>query len=297
MSFASRQHSPLLAVVAGLMMVWSNNLCGCAMLRSSSAVPQEKVTHTTASEDSSVTQSTLKLESEAKTAKSSAFSSSKRVALTYVAHMPEGGVFISNSAIQQAGGNDENTADLVGQQWAMAELRIDLPHPDGRTDVGRATVELKPLSCGERCDSKSLSEVRSDRQSERQSRYSMWVNRWLWRAKPQGVELPPNAVATLDLPRSEIEQILTHLEKQGHFRRNAENQGPARLDVLCNQRKITHACGYDEVLDKLVCEVWARGHQELATRRREQQELQLTGYEVEKPARTAARSTEPRLQR
>lgn len=87
---ASRQYSPLLAVVAGLMMAWSNSLCGCAMLRSSSGVPQEKVTQTTASEDSSVTRSTSNLESEEKTTKSTSFSSSKRVALTYVAHMPEG---------------------------------------------------------------------------------------------------------------------------------------------------------------------------------------------------------------
>lgn len=289
---ASPQHFTFLAVVAGMALACSHT--GCSMVRPAPTSLQGKLADLPTAAETSAKSSTSS--AKEKVSDVSTLASSRRVALTYVAHMPEGGVFISQSGIQQAGGETDQTTDLGGQQWAMAELRIDLPHPDGRTDVGRATVELKPLSCGERCATKSLSEVRNDRQGERQSRYSMWVSRWFWRAKPMGTELPQNAVATLDLPRSEIERILAHLENQGHFRRGVEDQGPARLELLHNQRKISHACEYDAILDELVCQVWAQGHQELAARRREQQELQLAGHEVVQPARTAARSKNSTVQ-
>jgi hypothetical protein len=214
---------------------------------------------------------------------------SRRVSLVYVAHMPEGGVFIDQPAVQQAGSSEHDTPDLQGARWAVAKLSIDYPHPDGRKDFGRATVELKPLDCGDFCASKSMTEVRADRLDERHNRYAAWATRWLWRMKAPTEELPPTAVATLDLTRAEIERILRRLEERGHFRRSAEDQGPARLDVMQNQRRISHACEYEPLLDDLVNEVWARGHQQVARMARVQQELQLVGHETAEGARSAAK--------
>lgn len=190
--------------------------------------------------------------------------SAEHVEIVYEAHPSNGAAFKPVEEKPSDRGiipsSHVTETDSSDHQWAIAKLSIQYPHPDGRLNYARATVELKGVDCGNFCDRKSLAAKHDDRVQDRKERWNDRAVQWFYRWKPTSEEPPPGAVAVLDIPKAEIDILIEQLRKEGFFESRGETGGPAKVAVQQNRRKTTRNWTYEPALDDLVERVWSEGH-------------------------------------
>lgn len=141
------------------------------------------------------------------------------------------------------------TATVVYQSsnknGAVKTLAIQYPHPDGRRDVG-----LAELVVGEQ----EVSQL-SPRQSWR-SRIATWCNDAL-----PGVSMGDGVLVAQseELPRRQIEQLVSELSKQQDIRTVAHMEDGTYVQIVVDGRTIPHGPVNNSLLERLARRVGTRG--------------------------------------
>lgn len=176
----------------------------------------------------------------------------ERLEIIYRAHAAAGPLFApqQDPGVLLTAASDGQFPNLT---WSKAELRIEFPHPDGRTDMARASLYFTPVDCGQ-----GVTAARwSDRIEERQVRRSTRKERW-FHAEPHHVF--GNEYASLDLSKAEIDPILDELRDHGFFTEASRTPDAAsQLEVRINRRWTAREWAYEPTLDALTTRLFEEG--------------------------------------
>ena len=189
-----------------------------------------------------------------------------RLVVIYRAHPISGSMFSAaptagTSSIVQASANADGTTPFHAICWAKAELRIELPHPDGRKDVARVTLHCLPVECGHECESRTLTAGMEERSGMRQARRATFRERWLLddHAHHDG-----EVYLELDLKKPELDQILAEVKEHGFFKDQAQRQAlglESELEIRLNRRCTSKVWCFEPTLDALTTRVQEQGVQ------------------------------------
>ena len=189
-----------------------------------------------------------------------------RLEIIYQAHPATGPLFSSVSPPQPASPEIVQAAAEIpdaptmfqNMSWSRAELRIECPHPDGRTDYARVTVRFKPVECGEECRRVSWSEQVQRRVGLRQSRQATFRERLFYESATPAQN--GETYSELDLPKSELDAILAELNSHGFFAEHGRpSDAESQLEVRLNRRWTSKRWGYVPALDALTTRVCEEG--------------------------------------
>jgi hypothetical protein len=142
--------------------------------------------------------------------------------------------------------------------WSKAELRIECPHPDGRADYALVTLHFRPVDCGQECKRASWIEQAGQRAELRQSRRTTFRERLFY-------ETPPpvrngESYFEMDLPKSELDAILTEISSHGFLSEHGRTSGTAsHLEIRLNRRWTSKCWDYEPTLDALTTRVSEEG--------------------------------------
>lgn len=192
-----------------------------------------------------------------------------RLQVIYQAHSAEGPLFSPSrttahtntpqSSIIPVSAQVPASADSVAEtNWSMAELRIEYPHPDGRNGYARVTLCFKPVDCGCQCDRLTLEQRMEARQEIQRVRRETRRERWFG----QCCSTPPNCTvqSELDLPRDELDSLLSELSDHGFFASDSSStEAASRLEVRLNRRWTSKSWAYEPALDALTTRVYEEG--------------------------------------
>jgi hypothetical protein len=182
-----------------------------------------------------------------------------RLEVIYRAHPQAGTMFTSappaRDGIVQAAA--ESATELPQIQWSKAELRIECPHPDGRPDVARVSLYFCPVECGQECERRTWGEQAEDRADLRQTRRENLKERWFYKLNSDSPRA--DAYAVMDLPKVELDSIISDLESHGFFtpdNRPATGGAESQLEVRLNRRWTSKRWAYEPSLDALTTRVY-----------------------------------------
>jgi len=134
--------------------------------------------------------------------------------------------------------------------WARATLTIQYPHPTGQADFARATLRLSSLRDSE---FQAL-----DRAGEK-----MGVDLLATKAFQASVlstqPTRDDELWILDLPRQQLDLLLTDLQQQGFFQSQSRNQLGTRLSVELDQHKLKKDWSPEPRLDQFMMRVYREG--------------------------------------
>lgn len=142
-----------------------------------------------------------------------------------------------------------------GPQWAGATLSLQYPHPEGLTDTARATLRLS-------------SEPRRDSLSTlaQASRWLGWSRSDEQPAATEGSASKPtlrdDEIWVLDIPRQQLDLLLTDLQQNGFFQAQTRSQSGTRLDVQLNWGRVQKEWSSEPRLDHFVSRVYREGRLE-----------------------------------
>ncbi len=189
-----------------------------------------------------------------------------RLEIIYQAHPATGPLFSTVSPLRPASPEIVQAAAEVpvapplfqNMSWSRAELRIECPHPDGRTDYARVTVRFKPVECGQECRRASWSEQVEQRTGLRQSRQATFRERLFYESATPAQN--GETYSELDLPKSELDAILAELNSHGFFAEHGRpSDAESQLEVRLNRRWTSKRWGYEPALDALTTRVCEEG--------------------------------------
>lgn len=173
----------------------------------------------------------------------------QRVEIIYAAHSADGALFVAKPVTQEI--VPVSTQSLGGAKvdWAVAELVIRYPHPKGHEGQAEVSLRLKPVCCGEQCCDKSFGDRQKDRMDAMRERREQRHERFFGESH----ETDPAIVSTIDLPQSELAELLSDLTRKGYFEpAPARTDGPANLEVRIDGRWRQRQWAYEPALDELV---------------------------------------------
>lgn len=138
----------------------------------------------------------------------------------------------------------------VNSEWSTATLSVQYPHPDGTPDLARATLRLSAVPAGE-------------------SGYSIsHASRWLGRAQatepslngdPAKPPLRDDEIWVLDLPRQELDLLVTDLQKNGFFQAQTRAETGTNLDVRLDYGRVNKQWSAEPRLDQFISRVYQEG--------------------------------------
>lgn len=187
----------------------------------------------------------------------------ERLEIIYRAHPSAGTVFshVPQGSVVQAAATIP--ADSTPLSWSKTELRIECPHPNGRTDLARVTLYFRPVECGHECEHMSWVKRMEERAGLRQSRRSTFRERWFYESSPTCCL--GETYAEMDLSKSELDSILEELNSHGFFAENGRNSdSESQLEVRLNRRWTSKCWNYEPHLDALTQRVYECGIQRTA---------------------------------
>lgn len=191
----------------------------------------------------------------------------ERLEIIYRAH-PEAGTLFSSvprssptGIVQASAEAPAEMAPFHSMSWAKAELRIECPHPDGRPDHARVTLHFAPVECGQECAAKSWAHQIEERAGFRQIRRATFRERWYYDS-PQ-VNSTSETFAELDLPKAELDRILTEIASHGYFAEQRQTiDSESLLEVRLNRRWTSKRWSFEPTLDALITRVYEQGTQQ-----------------------------------
>jgi hypothetical protein len=173
----------------------------------------------------------------------------QRVEIIYAAHSAHGALFVAKPVTQEI--IPVSTQSLGGTKvdWAVAELVIRYPHPKGHEGQAEVSLRLKPVCCGEQCCEKSFGDRHKDRMDAMRERREQRHERFFGESN----ETDAAIVSTIDVPQSELAELLSNLTRKGYFEpAPARTDGPAQLEVRIDGRWRQRQWAYEPELDELV---------------------------------------------
>jgi hypothetical protein len=194
-------------------------------------------------------------------ARSQQANESERLEVIYQAHPANGPLFITPSSskalevVQASARSSADEAEFLS--WSKAELRIEFPHPAGHADVARVTLHLRPVDCGQECRRSTWGEKMEVRSEQRQNRRATFRERLLYESSSDSMREAP--FFELDLPKSEVDAILTELNTHGFFVEQVRPEPESHLEVRVNRRWTSRSWGYEPTLDALITRVYEEG--------------------------------------
>lgn len=177
-----------------------------------------------------------------------------RLEIIYRAHPASGPVFAPRLNADDL--NQPGEPPFLDVAWSKAELRIEYPHPDGRTDVARASLRFSPVECGGGADEKwgdRLHDQREATQVRRNTRRERW--------SPSTVGgTASNEFSEIELPRDSLDAILADLNDHGFFGETGRPaEAASQLEVRVNRRWTARSWDYVPSLDDLTTRVYQEG--------------------------------------
>lgn len=140
-------------------------------------------------------------------------------------------------------------------EWAGATLSLQYPHPEGLTDTARATLRL---SAEPRRDSLSTF-----------AQASRWLG-WSRGNEPSSASEPSattqplrdDEIWVLDIPRQQLDLLLTDLQQNGFFQAQTRAQSGTKLDVQLNWGRVQKEWSSEPRLDHFMSRVYREGRLE-----------------------------------
>ncbi len=186
-----------------------------------------------------------------------------RLEIIYQAHPATGPLFssvntVSREIVQTAAEISVDPMPFQNLRWSKAELRIECPHPDGRTNYARVSLHFKAVECGQECARTSWGKQTEDRIESRESRRATFRERWLYKSCPPGKN--GETYSEIDLPKTELDAILAELDSHGFFvERERTFDAESQLEVRLNRRWTSKRWEYEPTLDALTTRVYEEG--------------------------------------
>lgn len=149
----------------------------------------------------------------------------------------------------------EDEVSAAAPEWAGATLSLQYPHPDGVTDTARATLRL------------SAEPLRNSPSALAQA------TRWLgWNRSGEPSHSPVAAdskqpvrddeIWVLDLPKQQLDLLLTDLQQSGFFQAQTRSQAGTKLDVQLNGGRVQKEWSAEPRLDHFMSRVYKEGRLE-----------------------------------
>lgn len=140
-------------------------------------------------------------------------------------------------------------------EWAGATLSLQYPHPEGLADTARATLRLSAEPHRD-----SLSTLAQ-------------ASRWLgWNKSPEEsaasgdtTAKPPlrdDEIWVLDIPKQQLDLLLTDLQQNGFFQAQTRSQSGTKLDVQLNWGRVQKEWSSEPRLDHFMSRVYREGRLE-----------------------------------
>lgn len=147
-----------------------------------------------------------------------------------------------------------NEVPVASPEWSGATLTLQYPHPDGIADTARATLRL------------TAEPARNSRSAVAQA------SRWLgWNKSVEGIEpltqkdphpLPDDEIWVLDIPKEQLDLLLTDLQQSGFFQAQTRSQTGTKLDVQLNWGRMQKEWSSEPRLDHFMSRVYREGRLE-----------------------------------
>lgn len=199
-------------------------------------------------------------------ADSQRFQDYDRLEIIYRAHPASGTMFSCSPPAKVQSSIIQTAAEMLVEaaedslSWSKAELRIECPHPDGRTHVARVTLHLKPVDCGQHCENRTWERQREDRIGSRQCWRATLRQRWFY--EPTDSRELGETYFEMELPREELNRVIDELNNHGFFSdRGRKSDVESQLEVRLNRRWTSRCWVYEPSLDALTTRAYECGSQ------------------------------------
>jgi len=138
----------------------------------------------------------------------------------------------------------------MSSEWSTATLSVQYPHPDGTPDSARATLRLSAVPAGE--SGFSISQTSRWLGRNASSELSPHANS----GKPA---LPDDEIWVLDLPRQELDLLVSDLQKSGFFQAQTRAESGTNLDVQLDFGRVNKQWTAEPRLDQFISRVYLEG--------------------------------------
>ncbi len=160
---------------------------------------------------------------------------------------------LTDAEIKPAAFTETPDVAAVAPEWAGATLTLQYPHPDGQEDTARATLRLsaEPL----RNSPTALAAA---------TRWLGW-NRTAEQPAATGDAAPrqplrDDEIWVLDVPKQQLDLLLTDLQQSGFFQAQTRSQTGTKLDVQLNWGRVQKEWSSEPRLDHFMSRVYREGH-------------------------------------
>jgi hypothetical protein len=157
----------------------------------------------------------------------------EQVRIVYTAHAAQGACFLPAAY---------SSADAEGERWAMPQLTIEYPHPDGDPALARATLRLLPVN------------AEAGPPRNRFIRLAAWRESLLPEHADDG-----SIVGVLDVPKHQLDLLIVDLARTGYFDPQTVPSAPARLAVQIDSGRLAKPWSFEPRLDDFVVRTQAAG--------------------------------------
>ncbi len=164
-----------------------------------------------------------------------------------------------DSVILQAGANvDQHQSDKT--DWSRANLQIQYPHPNGSSELVRATLRLskgtEPLQQPETSWKESWTEKLEGGWETLKSPFSDEEETALHQKKSSDTD---DEIWVYDFPKSQLDLMLTDLARSGFFENQTRPNGTASLSVSINRGHVSKDWSPEPRLDDIILLVYQEG--------------------------------------
>jgi hypothetical protein len=146
-----------------------------------------------------------------------------------------------------------DTPAASAPEWTGATLSLQFPHPDGLADTARATLRLS-----------------AEPQRDSLSTFAQ-ASRWLgWSkgteqtatATEQKTPVRDDEIWVLDIPKQQLDLLLTDLQQGGFFQAQTRSPTGTKLDVQLNWGRVQKEWSSEPRLDNFMSRVYREGRLE-----------------------------------
>lgn len=151
------------------------------------------------------------------------------------------------------------SADQVGK-WSQARIQIVYPHPDGSEDKGLARLvvsrhsPIKPVSHQSSINLKDRLSRLMLRASGASPEFAQQIGH-----KEGESQTVDEEVWQLDLPKEELDILLSELSERGFFNQQERPRGEATVSILVDQGKLSKRWTSEPRLEDLMQQVYDEG--------------------------------------
>lgn len=157
-----------------------------------------------------------------------------------------------------------DTADLsensLSSQWSQARIQIIYPHPDGSTDKGLARLVVARKSSGEH-----VKPSRADRMKGQWTKFLLQATGTseelaeLKAQQYQQVAPVDEEIWQLDLPKEELDILISELSHRGFFEKQERPRGDALVTIKLDEGALSKRWTNEPRLEGLMLQVYNEG--------------------------------------